>query len=246
MENDTKFEEYMEKKVIVITGATGGLGSAMVKHFETQNVQLALHTHLQEPVEVACSHAWFKADLSDENQVKTFVSAVLANFGKVDVLINNAGISRNGMSWKLSAKDFNEVMAVNATAPFLLMQGFLPKMRENQSGRIISISSVVAQTGVPGTVAYAASKAALLGITKTVAKEVATSGITVNALALGYFDTGMINEVSEEMQQRIIEQIPMNKLGSVETILGTLDWLISENATYVTGQTISLNGGLHT
>ncbi|MNU98943.1 3-oxoacyl-[acyl-carrier-protein] reductase FabG [compost metagenome] len=236
----------MDKKVILITGATGGLGTAMVKHFEKQDVKLALHTFQQEPFQVACEHAWFKADLRDENQVSNLVATVLANFGKVDVLINNAGISRNGMSWKLAPAEFNEVIAVNLTAPFLLSHGLIPGMRANNYGRIINISSVVAQTGVPGTVAYAASKAGILGMTKTIAKELASQPITCNALALGYFDQGMISEVSEELQQQIISQIPKNKLGGVETILSTIDWLLTDASDYVTGQTISLNGGLFT
>lgn len=236
----------MDKKVILITGATGGLGTSMVKHFEKQDVRLALHTFQQEPFDVACEHAWFKADLRDENQVKNLLASILANFGRVDVLINNAGISKNGMSWKLSPADFNEVIAVNLTAPFLLCQGVIPSMRANNFGRIITISSVVAQTGVPGTVAYAASKAGVLGMTKTIAKELANGAITCNALALGYFDQGMISEVSEEMQQQIISQIPKNRLGGVETVLTTIDWLLKDESDYVTGQTISLNGGLFT
>ena len=234
----------MERKVIVITGATGGRGSEMVKHFEQQNVRLALHTFQQEPFDVACEHAWFKADLRDPQQIDTLIAAILANFGRIDVLINNAGISKNGMSWKLSDADFNEVVAVNLTAPFKLIKGFLPKMREQKSGRIISISSVVAQTGVVGTAAYAASKAGLIGLTKTVSKETATNGITVNCLALGYFNVGMIDEVAPEMQAQIIQAIPQQQLGSVATILATIDWLISKEADYITGQTISLNGGL--
>ncbi|MFM2040882.1 MAG: hypothetical protein RLZZ493_1471 [Bacteroidota bacterium] len=234
----------MERKVIVITGATGGLGSEMVKHFEQQNVRLALHTFQQEPFDVACEHAWFKADLRDPQQIDTLIAAILANFGRIDVLINNAGISKNGMSWKLSDADFNEVVAVNLTAPFKLIKGFLPKMRDQKSGRIISISSVVAQTGVVGTAAYAASKAGLIGLTKTVSKETATNGITVNCLALGYFNVGMIDEVAPEMQTQIIQAIPQQQLGSVATILATIDWLISKEADYITGQTISLNGGL--
>jgi NAD(P)-dependent dehydrogenase (short-subunit alcohol dehydrogenase family) len=236
----------MDKKVILITGATGGLGSEMVKHFEKQDVKLALHTFQQEPFDVACEHAWFKADLRDENQVKNLIASILANFGRVDVLINNAGISKNGMSWKLAPADFHEVIAVNLTAPFLLCQGVIPSMRSNNFGRIITISSVVAQTGVPGTVAYAASKAGVLGMTKTIAKELANGAITCNALALGYFDQGMISEVSEEMQQQIISQIPKNRLGGVETVLATIDWLLKDESDYVTGQTISLNGGLFT
>jgi len=236
----------MDKKVILITGATGGLGTAMVKHFEKQDARLALHTFQQDPFDVECEHAWFKADLRDENQVKNLISSILANFGKVDVLINNAGISRNGMSWKLNTADFNEVIAVNLTAPFLLCHGLIPVMRENNFGRIINISSVVAQTGVPGTVAYAASKAGILGLTKTIAKELAGQPLTCNALALGYFNQGMISEVSDEMQEQIIAQIPKKRLGGVETVIATIEWLLKEESDYVTGQTISLNGGLFT
>jgi NAD(P)-dependent dehydrogenase (short-subunit alcohol dehydrogenase family) len=119
-------------------------------------------------------------------------------------------------------------------------------MRANNYGRIINISSVVAQTGVPGTAAYAASKAGILGLTKTLAKELANQSITCNALALGYFNQGMITEVSEEMQEQIISQIPKKRLGGVETILTTIDWLLKEESDYITGQTISLNGGLFT
>lgn len=235
----------MEQKVILITGATGGLGRAMVKHFEQQNVLLALHAFEQPTFDAAVEHAWFKADLRDQEAIGRLVRQVLQWFGKIDVLINNAGISRNGMAWKLDQNDWNEVMAINLTAPFLLIKNVLPSMRERKFGRIISISSVVAQTGVPGTSAYAASKAGLLGLTKTVAKETAISGITVNALALGYFNEGMISEVSEEQQEHIRLQIPKQRLGSVDTILVTLDWLLSPACDYVTGQTISLNGGLH-
>ncbi len=236
----------MEKKVVLITGATGGLGRAMVAHFQTGNYALALHAHEQQTYVVEAEHEWFQADLRDPEAIASMVKEVLNCFGRIDILINNAGISRNGMSWKLPENDWNDVIAVNLTAPFLLMQNVLPEMRERKSGRIISISSVVAQTGVPGTAAYAASKAGLLGLTKTVAKETATSGITVNALALGYFDQGMISEVSPELQEQIRLQIPKQRLGSVDTILATLDWLISPACDYVTGQTISLNGGLYT
>lgn len=234
----------MERKVVVITGATGGLGRKMVEYFaQFDHISLVLHTFQAEPYDVPNFHSWFKADLSDPAQVNTFISTVLINFKKVDVLINNAGITKNGMSWKLSLADFQQVMAVNVQAPFQLIQGFLPVMREQKFGRIITISSVVAQTGVPGTCAYATSKAAVLGLTKTVAKEVAQSGITVNAIALGYFNTGMIETVPQEQQEQIIQTIPMKQLGDPDSIVKTIAWLMEND--YVTGQTIGLNGGMY-
>jgi len=235
----------MEEQVILITGATGGLGRAMVKHFENKGFRLALHAFEQEIYEVAGEHAWFTADLRNADEVGQLAEKVLSRFGRVDVLINNAGISRNGMTWKLEEQSWNDVLAINLTAPFLLMKNLLPSMREHKFGRIISISSVVAQTGVAGTSAYAASKAGLLGLTKTVAKETATAGITVNALALGYFNEGMISEVAPEQQELIRLQVPKQRLGSADTILATIDWLLHPASDYVTGQTISLNGGLH-
>jgi len=120
----------------------------------------------------------------------------------------------------------------------------IPKMREHSFGRIINITSVVAQSGAVGTAAYAASKAGLIGLTKTISKEVALSGITVNALALGYFNTGMITDVPDEIQKTIVQSIPMNRLGTTDTVCKTIEWLISEEAGYVTGQVINLNGGM--
>jgi NAD(P)-dependent dehydrogenase (short-subunit alcohol dehydrogenase family) len=236
----------MEKKVILITGATGGLGKEMAVYFSKQNfVHLALHTFQKEPFHLDCYHQWFKADLRDSVQIDSLAQSVISNFGQIDVIIHNAGISINGMSWKLKEKDFSDVLAVNLTAPFLLSRALIPHMRERENGRIVFISSIVAQTGVIGTAAYAASKAGILGLMKTLSKELANKKITCNALALGYFEKGMIEQLSDEEKKAIIQQTPINRLGNVSAILKTLDWLISEEASFVTGQTISLNGGLN-
>lgn len=236
----------MEQKVILLTGASGGMGHELAKHFAEKGVFLALHSNkntIKIPESDRVAH--FHADLSHEQNCESLINEVVVRFGKVDVLINNAGISRSDISWKVNAEDWRETMAVNLDAPFFLSKHALKHMRLNKWGRIINISSIVAQTGFIGTSAYAASKAGLIGLSKTLAKEVASSGISVNALALGYFNVGMIEDVPDEIRDQIIENIPMKRLGGPETVFGTLEWLISEAGGYVTGQTINLNGGLH-
>lgn len=236
----------MEKKVILITGASGGMGTHFTNWFKQQNVNLALHYfEAKNTMEASDSIAYFQADLTNEDEVNHMIEAVISRFGRVDVLINNAGISKSAMSWKTTLEDWNATVAVNLTAPFLVSKACVPTMRNAKIGRIINITSVVGQTGQIGTVAYAASKAGLIGLTKTMAKELASNNITVNALALGYFSTGMIADVPQEQQDQIIESIPLKKLGDPAAVCKTVEWLISDEAAYVTGQVIELNGGLH-
>lgn len=236
----------MEKKVILITGASGGMGTHFTNWFKQQNVNLALHYfEAKNTMEASDSIAYFQADLTNEDEVNHMIEAVISRFGRVDVLINNAGISKSAMSWKTTLVDWNATIAINLTAPFLVSKACVPAMRNAKIGRIINITSVVGQTGQIGTAAYAASKAGLIGLTKTMAKELAPNNITVNALALGYFSTGMIADVPQEQQDKIIESIPLKKLGDPATVCKTVEWLISEETAYVTGQVIELNGGLH-
>lgn len=239
--------EDMEKnqKVVLLTGASGGLGTAMAQHLANQGYRLALHyleniPTMQESEDVL----HFQADLRKPEEIEAMIDAVRGLFGCLDIVINNAGISRNGMSWKLDFEDWDDSIAVNLTAPFYVCKNAIPYMRENNWGRIINISSVVGQTGFIGTSAYAASKSGLFGLTRTLSKELAQFNITVNNFALGYFDQGMINDVPQDLQQEIIGQIPMNRLGDVQSIFAALDFVLSENAGYYTGQTLNINGGM--
>lgn len=234
------------EKVILITGASGGMGGVLSKYFSEQGCKLALHYN-QRPVKLkeSDSVAHFKADLTIELEIKMLIEKVMERFGRIDVLINNAGISESNMSWKASAEEWNRTLAVNLTAPFLMCKYSLPFMREQRFGRIVNISSVVAQTGFVGTSAYAASKAGLIGLTKTIAKETVSSGITVNAIALGYFDVGMISDVPDDLRNQVVESIPAKKLGDPLTVCKTIDWLLNPSSDYVTGQTINLNGGMY-
>jgi 3-oxoacyl-[acyl-carrier protein] reductase len=236
----------MEQKVVLITGASGGMGGALAELFSKENVKLALHYN-SNPVQLKENESiqHFHANLTIEEEVIAMILAVEERFGKIDVLINNAGISKSSMSWKTDADVWRETMAINLDAPFYTSKAVIPGFKNQQFGRIINISSVVAQTGFIGTAAYTASKAGLLGLTKTISKEVIGAGVTVNALALGYFNVGMIDDVPGDLRENVIASIPAKRLGDPSTVFKTIQWLISEEASYVTGQTINLNGGLY-
>jgi NAD(P)-dependent dehydrogenase (short-subunit alcohol dehydrogenase family) len=230
-------------KNILIIGASGGLGTEMVKFFAEKNYRLALHYHDNPPAD--SSFKSFQADIRKEDEVESLIQNVIADLGRVDVVINNAGISKNAISWKADIENWNETIGVNLTGPFLVCKHLIPYMREQNFGRIIFMSSVVAETGMVGASAYAASKSGLFGLTKSLSRELANKEITVNAVALGYFNTGMIDDVSKELQEELKRQIPKNELGQPLELAHLIEYIISDNASYLTGQTLNLNGGLY-
>ncbi|MEX2483282.1 MAG: SDR family NAD(P)-dependent oxidoreductase [Brumimicrobium sp.] len=235
----------MDKKIILITGASGGLGEAMANYFFSLGHHLILH-HNENPLSLnendKVKHV--KADLTDESELQAMFEEIKASFNQIDVVINNAGVSKSSISWKTNKSTWDETIALNLTAPFRVIQHATPLMRENNWGRIINITSVVAQTGVIGTSAYAASKAGIIGLTKTLSKELIPFNITTNALALGYFDKGMIRDIPAELKEQIIDTIPAKELGKPQVICKTIEFLMQNEAHYVNGQTINLNGGL--
>ena len=235
----------MDKKIIFITGASGGLGEEIAKHFLQFGHQLILH-HNENPIRIEESDqvTHVKADLTDDEDLHLMFEKISDTASHIDVLINNAGISKSSISWKTSKEDWDETIALNLTAPFKTTQHTIPLMRKNNWGRIINITSVVAQTGVIGTSAYAASKAGIIGLTKTLSKELIPFNITSNALALGYFDKGMIRDIPTELKDQIIDSIPAKELGQPKVICKTIEFLIQNEAHYINGQTINLNGGL--
>ena len=236
----------MDQKVILITGASGGIGGAISRLFSNENVKLALHYNSNKvELDESDDIAHFKSDLTHEKEVVRLIDSVLERFGRIDVLINNAGISNSAISWKTDSSLWRKTMAINLDAPFFLSKHIIPHFRSRSTGSIINVTSIVAQTGFVGTAAYSASKSGLIGLTKTLSKELISYGITVNALALGYFNVGMIEDVPDALKEKIIESIPADSLGSPETVFKTIQWLISEEANYITGQTINLNGGLY-
>jgi NAD(P)-dependent dehydrogenase (short-subunit alcohol dehydrogenase family) len=231
-------------KTILIIGSSGGLGQVISAWFAQRGFNLALHYFKHEPTISGSQIKKYKADITKEIEVKRLIENVVSDFGKIDIVINNAGVSKSEISWKTSAENWDHTIAVNLSGPFYVSKHVLPHMRENGFGRIVFMSSIVAQSGFIGTSAYAASKAGLIGLTKTLAKEVASKNITVNAIAPGYFSAGMINDVTPELQEQLKKQIPVGALGKPEEIAALIEYIISENASYLTGQTIGLNGGL--
>jgi len=231
-------------KTILIIGSSGGLGKELTNYFAERGYRLALHYFKNEPDCKFGDYKKYKADITDESQVEKMIAEVLLDFNKIDAVINNAGVSKSELSWKVQTENWDQSIAVNLSGPFFIAKHILPHMRLNNYGRIIFMSSIVAQTGFVGTSAYAASKAGLIGLTKTMAKEVAQKGITVNTIAPGYFNAGMINDVNTELQEELKKQIPVGELGKPSEIAALIEYLISDQATYITGQTIGINGGL--
>ena len=234
------------KRTILIVGSSGGIGTALRDCFNSDNYNVVLHYFSNRPeISETDSLKLYSADITNEDEVKQMIDHVVNEFGSIDIVLNNAGVSISEMSWKTNLSNWDKTLGVNLTGPFLVSKYAIPYMRASEWGRIVFISSIVAQTGFVGTSAYAASKAGLLGLTKSLAKETASKGITVNAVALGYFNAGMINDVPDLMKQNIIDSIPKKELGDPMQLLETVKYIVSDNSSYLTGQTINLNGGLH-
>jgi len=246
--------DQLSDKTIVVTGASGGIGVALVDYLlangitrlalqyrnTSEELFAAVRQHGLDP-ETLC----FQADLSSEADVRTLGESIKATFGPVWGLINLAGSTSNGLSWKLSLEEFQNVLANNLTTTFLVCREFIPGMREADGGRIINISSVVAFDGVAGASHYCAAKAGIVGFTKAIARELATRHITANALALGYFDYGMLYTVPDPLREGIRQQIPAGRFGSAAEIGGMVLHLMSNDGAYVTGQVLHINGGMY-
>jgi NAD(P)-dependent dehydrogenase (short-subunit alcohol dehydrogenase family) len=240
--------------VIVLTGAGGGLGTNLTTYFLEQGYKkLALVgrgridglAELLVRADLDPERHIFQAELSDETQVAGLRKSIEEKLGPVKCLINLAGASTNGLSWKLTKEEFLKIIDDNLISTFVCCKEFIPGMRERGDGRIVNVSSVVASTGVAGASHYSAAKAGILGFTRSLALELAAKKITVNTISLGYFQHGLIDHVSEELQSAIKEKIPLKRFGTAAEIGGALDFLLSPQGAYTTGQDIHINGGLY-
>ena len=245
------------RKVVLITGAAGGLGSEQCRVFAEEGASVAVNyldigNFAEEAAKLVESlkrnyggdHQCYSADITNEEEVQKMVEKINSHHGKIDVLINNAGISINSVSWEISAENWSKVLAVNLTGALYCSKAVLPGMRERRYGRIISLSSVVGLSGARGTVAYAASKAALIGMSKTMAREVANRGITVNCVAPGYIDAGIMSDVPDKFKtETVLPSIPMGRLGEATDIARAVAFLASDDAKYITGEVLRVDGG---
>ena len=226
--------------MIVMTGASGGLGGYLIDQMG-RDLEIIGTFNTHEPPPTDRVVGFYQVDVTDSDSVERFVTAVADRLQRI-VLINLAGISRDGMGHRMSDAVWDQVVDTNLKGAFLMCRAILPFMREQEWGRIINLSSIVGQIGVPGTVAYSASKSGLFGLTRTLAAENVTKQITVNSLVLGYFDVGMIDVIKPEVQEQIKARIPMKRFGHPRNVELAIRFLIESD--YITGSTININGGL--
>ncbi len=236
-------------KTALVTGATGGIGGSIARALHGAGATvLCAGTRIavldQLVSDLGPRALAVAADLSDPATGDLLVKRAESEMGKLDILINNAGLTRDGLAMRMKDEDWAAVIEVNLTAAFRLMRASLKGMMKQRHGRIISITSVVGVSGNPGQMNYCASKAGLIGMSKSLAQEVATRGITVNCVAPGFIETPMTGALNEAQRDRILQSVPVGKLGQPDDIAASVLYLASNEAAYVTGQTLHVNGGL--
>ena len=238
--------------VALVTGASQGIGRACAVVLAAAGHKVALAARSEdklasvaEEIRAAGGDAHpFKLDVASEEEIKSAVKAVQAHYRKIDILVNNAGITRDQLMMRMKRADWDDVMTTNLTAPFQLIQAVISGMLKQRWGRIINISSVVGQTGQAGQANYAASKAGLIGLTMSVAREVATRNITCNAVAPGWIETAMTHVLTDELKENMVKSIPMGRAGTDLEIAHAVKFLASEEASYITGHVLAVNGGM--
>ena len=243
----------LENQVAVVTGAGRGIGRAIALRFAAEGAKVAVISRTEKNAEDTSREIndvhegmakAYPVDVGDFDRVTEVAGRILAEFGQVDILVNNAGVTRDGLSMRMPVEDWDAVMDTNLKGAFNFIRALERPMIKRKSGRIINISSVIGLIGNPGQANYAASKAGLIGLTKSVAREVATRGITVNAVAPGFITTDMTESLSDEIRQQILKQIPVGKFGEPGHVADLVAFLAGPEGEYITGQVITVDGGM--
>ena len=240
-------------RIALITGASRGIGRACALEMSKAGYRVALAARQTEKLEevageirAAGGEAFVVSlDLASQDSIKAGFAKVAAEFGRIDVLVNNAGMTKDNLALRMKADDWNLVLQTNLTGAFFCIQQVISPMMKERWGRIINISSVVGEAGNPGQANYVASKAGLIGLTKSLAQELASRNITVNAVAPGFIETDMTSVLKEDQKTRIAEAIPMKRIGQAYEVAAAVRFLAGEDASYITGNVIDVNGGMY-
>ena len=235
----------MPSRTALITGASRGIGLACAQALASAGTRVILAARDAAKLEAASAaipdSTWVTIDLSSQESIKE----AFAKAGPVDILVNNAAVTKDGLALRMKKDDWDAVLATNLTGAFLAAQQVMQGMMKQRWGRIINISSIVGETGNPGQANYVASKAGLIGLTKSLAQEIASRNITVNAIAPGFIETDMTAALSDELKQNMLGHIPLKRFGKPEDVAAAVKFLASEEAGYITGAVLNVNGGMY-
>ncbi len=243
----------LESKVALVTGASRGIGKEIALTLAKAGANVVINymgnQALAEDVanqvkKLGKDALVIQADVSNSSQVEEMMKSAISHFGKLDILINNAGITRDNLIMRMKEEDWDRVIDTNLKSAFLLSKSVSRQMMKQRYGRIINITSVVGVLGNPGQVNYVAAKSGLIGLTKTLAREFASRGITVNAVAPGFIETDMTSTMTEDVRNQMLSQIPLSRLGSPSDVANVVKFLVSDEANYMTGQVLHVDGGM--
>ena len=244
---------HLTGKVALITGASQGIGRAIALDLARHGASVALAARSLDKLESLATEIAstggtaraFPLDVTSEDSIKSCAKAVLADLGACHILVNNAGITRDGLALRMKLADFDDILRANLTSAFLLTQAVISSMMKARWGRVINITSVVGETGSAGQANYAASKAGMIGLTKSLAREFASRNITINAVAPGFIATAMTDALTADQKSSILAQVPLARYGTVDDVASAVTFLASDAASYITGHTLDVNGGLY-
>ncbi|ARD49265.1 MULTISPECIES: 3-oxoacyl-[acyl-carrier-protein] reductase [unclassified Sporosarcina] len=240
-------------KTAVVTGASRGIGRTVALRLASEGAKVVVNysgskekaEEVAEEIRSAGGEALvFQANVSDADQVKAMMDETVKQFGTIDFLINNAGITRDNLLMRMKEDEWDDVLSINLKGVFLCTKAVTRQMMRQRAGKIVNLASVVGVVGNPGQANYVAAKAGVIGLTKTTAKELAARNILVNAVAPGFITTDMTDELGDDMKEQLLSTIPLGKLGSADDVAGTVAFLLSDEAKYITGQTINVDGGM--